>query len=222
MMSAVMNVEEIFASDAVTLEKMKEVLPKDVYQEVKMVMDEGGELSMYAADVVTEVMKEWEVAENYIKKKQHCRKIFAVIGRSACVYLFIIMLRLIINMLVKWGIRIQLVAILELFGAGIMIAFIIALIYWMSVVFMKPRQHTAIRRLCIFSIISTTAVFLFGLWLGFFVFVLSLRNEKVIMVGQEKYLEVEESYGLLQPTTGVSYHKVHGIFYELEEVEIDF
>lgn len=221
MMSEVMNIEEIFTSDAVTLEKMKEVLPKDVYQEVKMVMDGGGELSMYAANVIAEVMKEWEVAEEYIKKKQHCRKIFTVIGRSYCMWIFIIMLRAMIALLLKWEIRIQLAAILELFGAGIMIAFIIALIYWMSVVFRKPRQHTAIKRLCIFSIISTTAVFVFGLWLGFFGFVFSLRNEKVIIIGQEKYLEVEESYGLLGPTI-VSYHKVHGIFYESEEVEIDF
>ncbi|MBD5466949.1 MAG: glutamine synthetase III [Lachnospiraceae bacterium] len=221
MMSEGMNVEEIFTSDAVTLEKMKEVLPKDVYKEVKMVMDEGGELSIYSANVVAEVMREWAVAEDYIKKKQHCGKTFAVIGRSTCVYLFIIMLRLMIAMLLKWEIRIQLAAILELLGAGIMIAFIIALIYWISVVFMKPRQHTAIRRLCIFSIISTTAVSLFGLWFGFFVFVFSLRDEKVIMIGQEKYLEVEESYGL-GSAIGVSYHKVHGIFYESEEVEIDF
>ena len=219
-MSEAMNVKEIFASDAVTLGKMKEVLPKDVYKEVKMVMDEGGELSMYAANVVAEVMKEWAVAEDYIKKKQHCRKTFAVIGRSACVYLFMIMLRLMIAILLKWEIRIQLAAILELLGGGIMIAFIIALIDWMSVVFMKPQQHTAIKRLCIFSIISTTAVFLFGLWFGYLVFALSLRDEKVIMIGQEKYLEVEETYGMR--AIGVSYHKVHGIFYELEEVKIDF
>ncbi len=220
-MSEVMNVGEIFASDVVTLEKIKEVLPEDVYKEVKMVMDEGGELSMYASNVVAEVMKDWAAVEDYIKKKQHCRKTFAMVGRCYCVYLLIIMLRLMIALLLKWEIRIQLAAILELFGAGIMIAFIIALIYWMSVVFMKPQQHTAIRRLCIFSIISTTAVSLFGLWIGFWGFVFSLRNEKVIMIGQEKYLEVEESYGL-QPAIGVSYHKVHGIFYELEEVEIDF
>ena len=60
-MSEVMNVEEIFASDVFTLGKMKEVLPKDVYKEVKKVMDEGGELSMSAANVVAKAMKDWAV-----------------------------------------------------------------------------------------------------------------------------------------------------------------
>ncbi len=61
-MSEGMNVEEIFASDVFTLGKMKEVLPKDVYKEVKQVMDEGGELSMAAANVVAKAMKDWAVA----------------------------------------------------------------------------------------------------------------------------------------------------------------
>lgn len=61
-MSEVMNVEEIFASDVFTLGKMKEVLPKDVYREVKKVMDEGDELSMSAANVVAKAMKDWAVA----------------------------------------------------------------------------------------------------------------------------------------------------------------
>ncbi|MCM1537408.1 MAG: glutamine synthetase III [bacterium] len=60
-MSEVMNVEEIFASDVFTLGKMKEVLPKDVYREVKKVMNEGGELSMSAANVVAKAMKDWAV-----------------------------------------------------------------------------------------------------------------------------------------------------------------
>ena len=60
-MSEVMNVEEIFASDVFTLGKMKEVLPKDVYKEVKKVIDEGGELSMSAANVVAKAMKDWAV-----------------------------------------------------------------------------------------------------------------------------------------------------------------
>ncbi len=60
-MSKGMNVEEIFASDVFTLGKMRAVLPKDVYGEVKKVMDEGGELSMSAANVVAKAMKEWAV-----------------------------------------------------------------------------------------------------------------------------------------------------------------
>ena len=41
-MSAVFNVEEIFARNVFTLGKMKERLPKNVYQEVVKVMNEGG------------------------------------------------------------------------------------------------------------------------------------------------------------------------------------
>ena len=60
-MSEVMNVEEIFGANVFTLGKMKERLPKDVYKEVKKVMDEGGELSMAAANVVAKAMKDWAV-----------------------------------------------------------------------------------------------------------------------------------------------------------------
>ena len=58
-MSEVLNVEEIFASKVFTLGKMKERLPKSVYKEVKKVMDQGGELSLAAADVVAKAMKDW-------------------------------------------------------------------------------------------------------------------------------------------------------------------
>ena len=57
-MSEVLNVEEIFASKVFTLGKMKERLPKSVYKEVKKVMDQGGELSLAAADVVAKAMKD--------------------------------------------------------------------------------------------------------------------------------------------------------------------
>ena len=60
-MSEVFNVEEIFAQNVFTLGKMKERLPKDVYKEVVKVMDQGGELSMEAANVVAMAMKEWAV-----------------------------------------------------------------------------------------------------------------------------------------------------------------
>ena len=58
-MSEVMNVEEIFGANVFTLGKMRERLPKDVYKEVKKVMDQGGELSMAAANVVAKAMKDW-------------------------------------------------------------------------------------------------------------------------------------------------------------------
>ncbi len=60
-MSEVMNVEEIFGKNVFTLGKMKERLPKDVFKEVKKVMDQGGELSMAAANVVAKAMKDWAV-----------------------------------------------------------------------------------------------------------------------------------------------------------------
>lgn len=60
-MSEALNVEELFASYVFTLGKMKERLPKNVYKEVKNVMDQGGELSLAAADVVAKAMKDWAV-----------------------------------------------------------------------------------------------------------------------------------------------------------------
>ena len=60
-MSEVLKVEEIFASKVFTLSKMRERLPKNVYKEVKKVMDQGGELSPEAADVVAKAMKDWAV-----------------------------------------------------------------------------------------------------------------------------------------------------------------
>lgn len=60
-MSEVLNVEKIFGEKVFTVAKMKERLPKKIFQEVKTVMDQGGELSMAAADVVAKAMKDWAV-----------------------------------------------------------------------------------------------------------------------------------------------------------------
>lgn len=60
-MSEALNVEEIFASKVFTLGKMKERLPRSVYKEVKKIMEQGGELSPAAADVVAKAMKDWAV-----------------------------------------------------------------------------------------------------------------------------------------------------------------
>ena len=60
-MSEVLNVEDIFASKVFTLGKMKERLPRSVYKEVKKIMEQGGELSPAAADVVAKAMKDWAV-----------------------------------------------------------------------------------------------------------------------------------------------------------------
>lgn len=60
-MNEVLSVEEIFGENVFTVGKMKERLPKKVFQEVKKVMDQGGELSLAAADVVAKAMKDWAV-----------------------------------------------------------------------------------------------------------------------------------------------------------------
>lgn len=60
-MSKLLNVEEIFAEKVFTLAKMRERLPKKVFQEVTNVMEHGGELSMATADIVAKEMKEWAV-----------------------------------------------------------------------------------------------------------------------------------------------------------------
>ena len=60
-MSEVLNVEKIFNQNVFTLGKMKERLPRKVFNEVKNVMDHGGELSVAAADVVAKAMKDWAV-----------------------------------------------------------------------------------------------------------------------------------------------------------------
>ncbi len=58
-MSEVLNVEELFASNVFTLRTMKERLPKNVFKEVKRIMDQGGELSLATADIVAKEMKDW-------------------------------------------------------------------------------------------------------------------------------------------------------------------
>lgn len=60
-MSELFNVEEMFAKNVFTAGKMKERLPKKVFQEVKKVMENGGELSPETADVVAKAMKDWAV-----------------------------------------------------------------------------------------------------------------------------------------------------------------
>lgn len=60
-MSDVMNVEELFGSKVFTIAKMRERLPKNVFKEVKKVIDQGGELSLATADVVAKAMKDWAV-----------------------------------------------------------------------------------------------------------------------------------------------------------------
>ena len=60
-MSETINVEELFGSSVFNQAVMKECLPKEVFKEVKKVMEQGGELSLSAADVVAKAMKDWAV-----------------------------------------------------------------------------------------------------------------------------------------------------------------
>ena len=60
-MKEFMNVEELFGSSVFNMATMRERLPKNVFKEVKKVMDQGGELSLATADVVAKAMKDWAV-----------------------------------------------------------------------------------------------------------------------------------------------------------------
>ena len=53
------NVEEIFAMNVYTPGTMKERLPREVFEEIMTVMEQGGELSKATANVVANDMKEW-------------------------------------------------------------------------------------------------------------------------------------------------------------------
>ncbi len=54
-----MNISEVFASNVFSENVMRERLPKKVYGEVMDVMAHGGQISMAAADVVANAMKDW-------------------------------------------------------------------------------------------------------------------------------------------------------------------
>ena len=60
-MKDIINVEEIFAENVFTFGKMKEMLPKEAYEEVISVADFGGELSKKTANIVANAMKEWAI-----------------------------------------------------------------------------------------------------------------------------------------------------------------
>ncbi|MCR4650081.1 MAG: glutamine synthetase III [Lachnospiraceae bacterium] len=60
-MKDIINIEEIFGENAFTLGKMRERLPKDVFEEVVRVADFGGELSKKTADIVANEMKDWAI-----------------------------------------------------------------------------------------------------------------------------------------------------------------
>ena len=60
-MSEAMNVAEMFGEDVFNDTAMKERLPKNVYKELRKVIDEGAELRLVVADVVANAMKDWAI-----------------------------------------------------------------------------------------------------------------------------------------------------------------
>lgn len=60
-MSEILDIEKIFGSKVFTLNKMKERLPQEAYEEILKVNREGGELSFASAEKIADAMKEWAV-----------------------------------------------------------------------------------------------------------------------------------------------------------------
>ncbi len=56
------NLTEVFGIDVFNEAKMKECMPKNTFKELKQVIDNGGELSLEAANVIANAMKDWAVA----------------------------------------------------------------------------------------------------------------------------------------------------------------
>ena len=54
--------EELWASDVFSLDKMKSALPKAVFKSVQRTITEGGKLDTSVADVVAQAMKEWAIS----------------------------------------------------------------------------------------------------------------------------------------------------------------
>ena len=53
------NLEKIFGKNVFSVSVMRERLPKDVFKEVRGIMEHGGELSFMSANVIAEAMKDW-------------------------------------------------------------------------------------------------------------------------------------------------------------------
>lgn len=56
-----LDIEEIFGSKVFTLDKMKQRLPEEAYEEILKVNREGGELSFSTAGKIADAMKEWAI-----------------------------------------------------------------------------------------------------------------------------------------------------------------
>ncbi|MEY3464157.1 MAG: Glutamine synthetase, partial [Cyanobacteriota bacterium] len=53
------SLEELWARDVFSLDKMKSALPKAVFKSVQRTIQEGGKLDLSVADVVAQAMKDW-------------------------------------------------------------------------------------------------------------------------------------------------------------------
>lgn len=62
-MSGGTDIEEIFAENVFTVGKMKEYLPKETFDEVMTIREQGGELPLKTADIVAAAMKDWAVSK---------------------------------------------------------------------------------------------------------------------------------------------------------------
>ena len=60
-MSEIIDVEKIFGSKVFSLDKMKERVSKEAYEEILKVNREGGELSFKSAEAIAEAMKSWAI-----------------------------------------------------------------------------------------------------------------------------------------------------------------
>lgn len=57
------KLEDIWAEDVFTLNKMKSLLPKAAYKSLKATIEEGGKLDLALADIVASAMKEWALSK---------------------------------------------------------------------------------------------------------------------------------------------------------------
>jgi glutamine synthetase len=58
----IQRLDELWASDVFSLDKMKAALPKDIFRSVQRTIQEGGKLDVSVANVVAQAMKEWATA----------------------------------------------------------------------------------------------------------------------------------------------------------------
>ena len=58
----IQTLDELWASDVFTLDKMKAALPKEIFKSVQRTIKEGSKLDVSVANVVAQAMKEWATA----------------------------------------------------------------------------------------------------------------------------------------------------------------